>query len=94
MTKKKATKKRAAKKAAPRQERQTTKYELAGELPENIKSSQQLLIRDAMRKLGPATATEIAEQIKDKLKTKQPPQRVVTFYLAEWKKKGFVKTAS
>ena len=50
-------------------------------------------IRDAMKKLGPATAAEIADQIKDKLKTKQEPQRVVAFYLAAWKKLDLVKTA-
>jgi hypothetical protein len=94
MTKKTTTKKRAAKKATPKREHQTAKYELAGELSDKIKSPQQLLIRDAMKKLGPATAAEIADQIKDKLKTKQEPQRVVTFYLTVWKKVGVVKAVA
>jgi hypothetical protein len=88
------SKKSAKKKTAPRKprpEKQPVSYQLADELPETIKSPQQLLIRDAMKKLGPATATEIADQIKDQLKTKQEPQRVVSFYLAAWKKRGFVK---
>ena len=94
MTKKKTTKKRAAKKGAVKHKRQTTKYELAGELSDKIKSPQQLLIRDAMQKLGPATVAEIADQIKDELKTKQEPQRVVTFYLTAWKKLGVVKAVA
>ena len=93
MTKKKTTKKRPAKKAAVKRERQNARYELVGELSEKIKSPQQLLIVDAMQKLGPANAAEISDQIKDKLKTKQEPQRVVTFYLTAWKKSGVVKTA-
>jgi len=52
MTKsKKTTKKRAAKKAAVKRERQTAKYELAGELSDKVQSPQQLLIREAMQKL-------------------------------------------
>jgi hypothetical protein len=94
MTKKKTTKKRTAKKATVRREQRTAKYELAGVLSDKIKSPQQLLIRDAMQKLGPATAAEIADQIKDKLKTKQEPQRVVTFYLTAWKKLDLVKTVA
>jgi hypothetical protein len=93
MTKKKTTKKRKAKAAVTR-ERQTAKYQLTGDLSDKIKSPQQLLIRDAMQKLGPATAAEIADQIKDKLKTKQGPQRVVAFYLTAWKKVGVVKMAA
>jgi hypothetical protein len=93
MTKKKTTKKRKAKAAVTR-ERQTAKYQLTGDLSDKIKSPQQLLIRDAMKKLGPATVAEIAEQIKDKLETKQTPQRVVTFYLTAWKKLDLVKTVA
>jgi hypothetical protein len=63
MTKKKTTKKRAGKKATAKRNRQTAKYQLAGELSDKVQSPQQLLIRDAMQKLGPATAAEIAEQI-------------------------------
>lgn len=92
MTKKKTTKKRTAKKSPVKRVRQTSRYQLARELSD-IKSPQQLLIRDAMKKLGPATAAEIAGQVKDKLKTKQDPQRVVSFYLAAWKKSGLVKAA-
>jgi hypothetical protein len=94
MTKKKTTKKRAAKKATVKRERQSAKYELAGELSHKVQSPQQLLIRDAMQKLGPATAAEIAGHVKDKLKTKQEPQRVVTFYLTAWKKVGVVKAVA
>jgi hypothetical protein len=86
---KKSTKKAAPKKVKPK--KQAVSYELADDFPENIKSPQQLLIRDAMKKLGLATAAGIADQIKDKLKTKQPAQRVVSFYLAAWKKRGLVK---
>jgi hypothetical protein len=93
MTKKKTTKKRKAK-AAVQRNQQATKYQLAGDLSDKVQSPQQLLIRDAMKKLGPATAAEIAEQIKDKLKTKQEPQRVVAFYLTAWKKLGVVKTVA
>ena len=91
------SKKSARKKAAPKRqkpEKQNVSYELADELPETIKSQQQLLIRDAMKKLGPATAAVIAEEIKDKLKTKQEPQRVVSFYLAAWKKRGYVRAVA
>jgi len=92
MTKsKKAAKKRVAKKVS--RERKTAHYQLAGELPDKTKSPQQLLIRDAMQKLGPATAAEIAGQVKDKLETKQTPERVVAFYLGVWKKAGVVKAA-
>jgi hypothetical protein len=94
MTKKKTTKKRAAKKTTAKCERQAAKYQLAGELSDKVKSPQQLLIRDAMQKLGPATAAEIAEQVKDKLTTKQTPERVVAFYLTAWKKAGVVKAVA
>jgi len=47
-----------------------------------------------MKKLGPATAAEIAGQVKDRLKTKQEPQRVVAFYLTAWKKLDLVKTVA
>jgi hypothetical protein len=92
MTKKKTTRKRA-KKAAAKHMRQSAKYQLTGEFS-NTTSPQQLLIRDVLKKLGPATAVEIANQVKDKLKTKQEPQRVVSFYLAAWKKLGNVKTVA
>jgi hypothetical protein len=94
MTKKKTTKKRAAKKATVRRERLTARYELTGDLSDKVQSPQQLLIRDAMQKLGPATAAEIADQVKDRLKTKQEPQRVVAFYLTAWKKSGVVKAVA
>jgi len=74
MTKKKTTTKYVANRATGKQERQTAKYQLRGELSDKIKSPQQLLIRDAMQKLGPATAAEIVGQVKDKLKTTQKPQ--------------------
>ncbi len=93
MTKKKTTKKRTAKKVAVRRMRQSARYQLTGELSDTT-SSQQLLIRDAMKKLGPATAAEIAGQIKGKLETKQEPQRVVAFYLAAWKKLNLVKAVA
>jgi hypothetical protein len=47
-----------------------------------------------MQKIGPATAAEIADQVKDRLKTKQEPQRVVSFYLTAWKKLGIVKAVA
>ena len=94
MTKsKKSTKKHAAKKAPVKRVRQSARYQIAAELSDTT-SPQQLLIRDAMKKLGPATAAEIAGQVKDKLKTKQEPQRVVSFYLAAWKRRGIVKTVA
>jgi F0F1-type ATP synthase membrane subunit b/b' len=40
------------------------------------------------------TAAEIAEQVKDKLTTKQTPERVVAFYLTAWKKAGVVKAVA
>jgi len=91
------SKKSARKKTAPRKprpEKQPVTYQLADELPETIKSSQQLLIRDAMKELGTANAAQIVEQIKGKLKTKQEPQRVVNYYLADWKKRGYVKAVA
>jgi hypothetical protein len=94
MTKKKTTKKRAAKKVAVKRVRQSAKYQLAGELSDKIQSPQQLLIQATMKKLGPATASEIAGQIKDRLETKREPQRVVSFYLATWKKLGVVKAVA
>jgi hypothetical protein len=78
---------------AAKRVRQSAKYQLAGELPDTT-SAQQLLVRDALKKIGPATAAEIAGQVKDKLKTKQAPQRVVSFYLAAWKKLGIVKAVA
>jgi hypothetical protein len=93
MTKKKTTKKHKAKKVAVKRVRQSARYQLAGELSDT-KSPQQLLIRDAMKKLGPATGAEIAGQVKGKLTTKQDPQRVVGFYLSTWKKLGVVKTVA
>jgi|HubBroStandDraft_2_1064218.scaffolds.fasta_scaffold318602_1 hypothetical protein len=90
MTKKKTTKKHTAEKAVAKKVRQSAKYQLAGELSET-KSPQQLLIRDVLKKLGPSTAAAIANQVKEKLKTKQEPQRVVSFYLTAWKKSGVVK---
>jgi hypothetical protein len=90
------SKKSARKKTASKQQKpgkQPVSYQLA-ELPETIKSPQQLLIRDAMKELGTANAAQIAEQIKGKLKTKQEPQRVVSFYLAAWKKRGYVKAVA
>jgi hypothetical protein len=93
MTKKKTTKKRTAKKVAVKRVRQTSRYQLTGELADT-KSPQQLLIRDALKKLGPATATEITAQVSDKLKTKQTPERVVAFYLTAWKKSGVVKAVA
>ena len=89
---KKSSKKVARKKQT--RTKQAVSYQLADELPETIKSSQQLLIRDTMRELGTANAAQIAEKIKDKLKTKQVPQRVVNFYLAAWKKRGYVKAVA
>jgi hypothetical protein len=94
MTKsKKTTKKRAAKKAAAKRVRQSARYQLAGELSDT-KSPQQILIQAAMQKLGPATAAEIAAQVRNKLKTRQTPERVVSFYLAAWKKLGTVKAVA
>lgn len=93
MTKNKTTKKHAVKKAPVKRVRQSARYQLAGELSDTT-SSQQLLIRDTMKKLGPATAAEIATQVKGKLETKQEPQRVVTFYLTAWKKTGLVKAVA
>jgi hypothetical protein len=94
MTKKKTTKKRTSKKASVKRVHQSAKYQLAGELSDKIQSPQQLLIQATMKKLGPATAAEIAGQVKSKLETKQEPQRVVAFYLAAWKKLGTVKTVA
>jgi hypothetical protein len=94
MTKKKTTKKRTAKKVGVNRVRQSAKYQLAGELSDKIQSPQQLLIQATMKKLGPATAAEIAGQVKDRLKTKQESQRVVSFYLTAWKKSGLVKTVA
>jgi hypothetical protein len=91
MTKKKTTKKRAAKEVTVGRKH---RYQLEGDLSDKVHSPQQLLIRDAMKKLGPATAAEIAGQVKDKLKTKQEPQRVVAFYLTAWKKLDLVKTVA
>ena len=88
---------KSAKKKTPRRpkgEKQLASYQLADELPETIKSPQQLLIRDAMKELGTANAAQIVEQIKGKLKTKQEPQRVVNYYLADWKKRGYVKAVA
>jgi len=74
--------------------KQAVIYQLADELPETITSGQQMLIRDALRELGTANAAQIAEQIKGKLKTKQEPQRVVSYYLADWKKRGYVRAVA
>jgi hypothetical protein len=46
-----------------------------------------------LKRVGPATAAELADQVKEKLKTKQTPQRVAAFYLTAWKKVGVVKAA-
>ena len=89
--------KKSAKKKTPRRpkgEQQLANYQLADELPETVTSGQQILIRDTLRELGTANAAQIAEQIKGKLKTKQEPQRVVSYYLADWKKRGYVKAVA
>jgi hypothetical protein len=91
-SKKSAKKKTVTRK--PKPDKQAVSYQLADELPETVKSPQQLLIRDAIKELGTANVAQIAEQIKGKLKTKQEPQRVVSFYLASWKKRGYVKAVA
>lgn len=52
--------------------------------------AQPALIVEAMGQLGPATVKQISDAIKDRLVTRQDPERVVTFYMTTWKKKGLV----
>jgi hypothetical protein len=52
--------------------------------------AQPALIVEAMGQLGPATVKQIADAIKDRLQTRQDPERVVNFYMSTWKKAGKV----
>ena len=92
-TTKKETKKAAAKQEAPtmKKETQVNRYELVSALPKKVKSAQQLLIAKALAKLGPATTADIASAIKKDLVTVQPAERVVSYYLQVWGRKGLVK---
>jgi hypothetical protein len=50
------------------------------------------LILDAMRELAkPVAVSEVVAKIKDQLKTKQPPERVVGYYFSEGQKLGIIR---
>ena len=66
-------------------------YELNGDkVAENKFGVQATLIITALEDKSPDTVKGVADRIKDKLQTRQTPERVVNFYLSMWKKKGIV----
>lgn len=65
-----------------------------GKIPEDQKfRGQAKLIIDVMSEdvAKAKTTPVIAAEIKDRLTTRQDPERVVAFYMSVWKKKGWVK---
>jgi hypothetical protein len=59
---------------------------------QKFKGQAQLVVRSLLDK-HPQTAQEIADDIKEKLTTRQDPIRVVAFYLSTWKKTGLIVVA-
>jgi hypothetical protein len=60
---------------------------------DEVFKGQQGLIMGVLRATGasPLTVGQIADQIKDRLETRQEPERVVAFYMSVYKKKGLVQ---
>ena len=56
---------------------------------QKFKGQAELVVRSLLNR-HPQTAQEIADDIKDKLTTRQDPIRVVAFYLSTWKKSGLI----
>jgi hypothetical protein len=71
-------------------------YKISELLPKKRLGQQAELIINAVGEgeANAKTVTQIAEEIKEKLITRQTPERVVMFYLSSWKKEGFIKTVT
>jgi hypothetical protein len=94
-TVKKARKEKAAKEGKVAAPRKAQHYAIAVDAKLDGYKGQLLLILQAMVDLNkPATAVEIAERIKDQLVTKQPPERVVGYYMNVEQKSGLVVAVS
>lgn len=64
-----------------------------GKIPEDQKfRGQGELIMNALSAETPKTVEQLATGISEKLQTRQSPERVVSFYMSVWKKKGWVRT--
>jgi repressor of nif and glnA expression len=66
-------------------------YTLTGEAAKQKFGVQAALITSAMSETEPLTTSQITAKIKDRLITRQDPERVVAFYMTTWKKKGIVQ---
>lgn len=63
-----------------------------GKIPDGQKfGGQAQLIMESLRAKSPQSVKSVAADIKDRLTTRQEPERVVAFYFSTWKKKGIVK---
>lgn len=67
-------------------------YEVtAKETKEDSFGPQERAVYDALKKLGPVTASQLGEKLK--LETRQEPKLVAAFYLPRLRKAGFVRLA-
>lgn len=75
--------------------RATPRGQLYGVSAKNAKElgPQAEIVYKTIKGVGPAKLATIAKACGDKLKTKQEVERVVAFYLAQFKKLGLVKTS-
>lgn len=65
-------------------------YIAGAKAPEKL-GPQAQLVYDVVVKSGPIKPAEIADKIAERLTTKQKPVSVVSFYLGQFKAKGYVK---
>lgn len=71
-------------------------YEVSSRVPaEDAFGAQAKIVYEAIKKVGPAQPETIVKEVEDggALKTKQGATKVVAFYLAQFKKSGYVKTS-
>lgn len=54
--------------------------------------AQPKLIAQALNRKGQATSADLVQAIDSKVKTRQPVERVVGYYLTTWKSEGLVRT--
>jgi hypothetical protein len=66
-------------------------YEISEREPKEL-GPQAKIVYDAVKKVGPAQPAVIAKEAEGKLTTRQGAERVVAFYLASFKKSGYVRT--
>lgn len=65
----------------------------ADKVAETKFGEQASLIVKALEDKQPDTVKGVSDRIKDQLKTRQTPERVVNFYLSTWRKRGIVSYA-